>query len=195
MPQASLTFDARKAAVANVKRAFYCRHRYEGVSPDACQRCWASRKAPGFMQTHAECVNAYRAIAIRPFDRGKLDPAETAIWALLYDELKALGEDKAIVADKIIGKLADPERGAFPLNDRSLRDSILRMAAKGYLIVSTVHKPFGFFIPRDEREVIAYMGNLAARKHALEARQEVCMEFIHPPGKQLGHLGTARAQE
>jgi len=192
-----LTFDTRKQALAHVKRAFYCRHRCEGVSPDACQRCWLTGKAPGFIRTHAECIESFRVIAIRAFNRGTLDPVEEAIWTLLYDELKAVGEEEAIVADKIIGKLKAPERGAFPLNDRSLRDSILRMAAKGHLIVSTVHKPFGFFIPKDEQEVIAYMGNLAARKHALDARQEVCMEFIHPPGKQLGHLGikTARAQE
>jgi len=193
MPQAPLTFDSRRVALAHVKRSFYCRHRCEGVSPDACQRCWVSGKAPGFSRTHAECIESFRVIAIRAFNRGTLDPAEEAVWILLYDELKAIGEDKAMVADKIIGKLKTPERGAFPLTDRSLRDSILRMAAKGYLIVSTVHKPFGFFIPRTEQEVIAYMGNLKARKDALEERQRVCMEFIQPPGKQLGHLGIARA--
>lgn len=195
MAEIPLRFDTRNAAVVNVKRAFYCSRRCAGISPEICQRCWVAGKAPGYVQAHASCIAIHRVIAIRPFKRGTLDPTEEAIWTLLYTELKALGEDKAIVADEIIRKLKAPERGAFPLNDRSLRDSILRMAAKGYLIVSTVHKPFGFFVPRDEQEVIAYMGNLKARKDALDERQKVCMKFIQPPGKQLEHLGidTARA--
>lgn len=179
---------SRCEVVANVPRSFHCAARKQGVHPGECRMCWRRDKAPQGIDTHKDCIERYRTIALQPFNRKALDPAEQAIWELLG--FQARGRERAMTTNDICSRLAAPDRGAFHLSEDIVRKAIREMRSKGYLLVSSNSgEGIGFFVPIRNEEILNFLRTQKSRKDHIHSSMLATARFLHCDPARLAELG------
>lgn len=187
MPQLGL--EAANRTVANVPRSFFCAKKNRGVTTSECQGHWlAADPMLSFVDSHKDCINRCRMIALAPYDRRDLDPMQRAVWE--YLKTYGRGIENVKTSEEIRRELSTEGRGAFSISDDKLRQCVREMKAKGYCIVSSnVGRGIGFFMPLRNEEILNFLRTQASRRDAIMTSMKETSRFLHCSPEKLAELG------